>query len=58
MSELRIKCCGVEVYRLADVLVTDDDFNRAVGKDQYVPRCSACNKPIEVEKVSGQNKED
>ncbi|KKM04139.1 hypothetical protein LCGC14_1767260 [marine sediment metagenome] len=49
MSELRSKCCGVEVYRLVDVLVTDDDFDRAVGKDQYVSRCSACGKATEVE---------
>ena len=50
MRELRSKCCGVEIYRLTDDLVTDDDFYRAVGKDLYVPRCSACGKPIKVEK--------
>lgn len=49
MSELKSKCCGVECYRLIDVLVTDDDFYRAVGQDQYMLRCSACNCPIEVE---------
>ena len=56
MSELKSKCCGVEMYRLFDVLVTDDDFDRAVGKDQSVLRCSACGKPIEAEEKENRGK--